>query len=160
VDTAPIPLSIETLVAFVVVHVKVLEPPATMFAGEAVSVAVGAGACTVTVAVAVAGLPFGPAAVSVYCVVVVGDTVVDPDTATVPTPLSIVTVVAFEVDQLSMAWLPAVMVAGETVRVALATAGGSEGNNPAPWQPDKNAAQANTALKNRQLLRKCTPAIL
>lgn len=73
----------ETVVAFVVDHVKVEVFPAVMVAGEAESVAVGADTCTVTVAVAVVVPPL-PVAVKVYCVVVLGFTVVDPELATVP----------------------------------------------------------------------------
>jgi hypothetical protein len=84
-ETIPTPWSIETVLAFVVVHVKVEEFPAVMVAGEAESVAVGADICTVTVAIEVTE-PLLPVAVRVYCVVAEGVTVVDPDAATVPIP--------------------------------------------------------------------------
>ena len=84
-ETIPMPWSIETVVAFVVVHVNVEVFPAVIVAGEAESVAVGAAACAVTVATAVT-VPLPPVAVNVYCVVAVGLTVVDPDAATVPMP--------------------------------------------------------------------------
>lgn len=84
-DTTPIPWSMETVVAFAVVHVRVDEFPAVIVVGFAVSLAVGTDACTVTVAEAVV-LPPGPVAVRVYCVVVVGLTVVEPEAATAPIP--------------------------------------------------------------------------
>lgn len=75
----------ETVVAFVVFQVSTDLLPAVIVVGDAVSVAVGAAASTVTVAVAVT-VPPGPVAVNVYCVVVVGLTLVDPAAATTPIP--------------------------------------------------------------------------
>ena len=63
-ETAPMPWSIETVVAFVVVQVRVEVCPAVMVEGEAESFAVGIELCTVTVAVAVA-VPLLPVAVNV-----------------------------------------------------------------------------------------------
>jgi hypothetical protein len=74
----------ETVVAFVVVHINVENLPEAIVPGEAVSVAVGVADPTVTVAVAVTVLL--PIAVNVYCVVAVGLTFMDPDAATVPMP--------------------------------------------------------------------------
>ena len=63
-ETAPMPWSIETVVAFVVVQVRVEVSPAVMDEGEAESFAVGINSCTVTVAVAVT-VPLLPVAVNV-----------------------------------------------------------------------------------------------
>jgi hypothetical protein len=65
--TAPIPLSIVTVVAFVLDQVKVDDCPAEMLAGFALRVTVGAPVvlATVTVAVDVAVAPFAPVAVAV-----------------------------------------------------------------------------------------------
>jgi hypothetical protein len=75
-----------TPVAFVEVHESVLDWPAVRLVGEAVSVTVG-NAATVTVAVAVTDPP-ALVAVMVYVVVVVGETLREPDAigVTVPTP--------------------------------------------------------------------------
>jgi hypothetical protein len=70
------------------------------------------GASTVTVAGAVE-LPPAPVAVRVYVVVVLGPVIVlEPDVATAPIPLSIVTVVAFVVDQVRVVESPGLMVDG------------------------------------------------
>ncbi|MGH9615945.1 MAG: hypothetical protein ACRD28_04315 [Acidobacteriaceae bacterium] len=100
-DTTPTPGSIETVVAFVVDQVSVEEFPAMIVGGAADKVAVGAAASTVTVAAEVTVLL--PVAVNVYCVVAVGLTVIDPDAATVPMPLSMVTVRASVDVQVSVA---------------------------------------------------------
>jgi hypothetical protein len=63
-ETAPMPWSIETVVAFVVVQVRVEVCPGVMVEGEAESIAVGIEVFTVTVAVAVA-VPLLPVAVNV-----------------------------------------------------------------------------------------------
>jgi hypothetical protein len=65
--TAPTPLSIVTVVAFVLDQVKVDDCPAEMLAGFALMVTVGAPVvlATVTVAVDVAVAPFAPVAVAV-----------------------------------------------------------------------------------------------
>ena len=62
--TVPIPWLIVTVVALVVPHDSVAEPPRLIDAGDTLRVAVGAGAVTVSVAVAVAA-PFELVAVSV-----------------------------------------------------------------------------------------------
>lgn len=67
-------------------------------------------------------LPPVPVAVKVYCVVVDGLTVVDPDAATVPMPWSMETAVAFAVVHDRMAELPAVIVVREAERVAVVPA--------------------------------------
>jgi hypothetical protein len=125
-----------------------------MFAGLAESVAVGATACTVTVATDVTVL--SPVAVRVYCVVAVGLTVVEPDAATTPMPLSIATEVAFEVVHVSVAWFPGATVDGEADRVAVATAGGNEGNIAAPRQPDIRPSEKHAATNNKHLVGKRT----
>jgi hypothetical protein len=75
-----------TVVAFVVVQVKVDDWPAVIVSGDAFNVAVGRPPpLTVTVAVLVID-PAALLAVSVYVVVAAGDTVLVPDAATVPMP--------------------------------------------------------------------------
>src|ERR1039458_1810463 len=66
---------------------------------------------TVTVAVAVT-LPAGATAVRVYVVVVAGVTVVEPVAATLPTPLSMETLVAPCTNQVNVELWPAEMVLG------------------------------------------------
>jgi hypothetical protein len=73
-ETVPAPLSIVTVVAFLLLQVSVAFWPAMIEAGETVSVSVGAGCVTVTVTLAVAVVPPWPVAVAVYVVVVVGTT--------------------------------------------------------------------------------------
>jgi len=63
-----------------------------------------------------------PVAVKVYCVVVVGLTVVEPDAETIPIPWSIDTVVAFVVAQVKVEVFPAMIVAGEAESVAVGAA--------------------------------------
>jgi hypothetical protein len=89
-------------------------------------------------------------------VVEVGLTVVEPDAATVPIPLSIETLVAFEVVHVNVAWFPGVMVVGETERLAVATAGGNEGNVPTPRQPDRKPSDKHTAMNDKHLVGKST----
>jgi len=71
--TVPIPWSIDRLVPPVTVHVRVLEPPDSMDTGFAVNDEMLGPGCTVTWARAVV-LPAALEAVSVYTVVVVGET--------------------------------------------------------------------------------------
>jgi hypothetical protein len=99
-DTVPMPLSIEIVVALVTVHASVEEEPATMSVGVAVKLMLGR-LLTVTVAWLIS-VPPGPTAVSVYVVVATGLTVVEPDSGLLPTPLSMVTDVAFVVFQTSV----------------------------------------------------------
>ena len=73
---------------------------------------------TLTVAVAVAEPPV-PVAVIVYVVVAVGLTDLVPDVATAPMPLSIVTDVAFVLDQVSVDDCPEVMLVGFAVMVTV-----------------------------------------
>ncbi len=153
-ETIPIPWSIETVVAFVVVHVNVELFPAIIVAGDADRVAVGAAACTVTVATDVT-VPL-PVAVSVYSVVAVGLTVVEPDAATTPMPSSMETEVAFDVVHVSVAWFPGVIVEGETERVAVVTAGGNEGNIAVPRQPDIRPSERLTAMNDKHIVGKRT----
>src|SRR3954468_5800209 len=68
-------------------------------------------ALTVTVAWLVS-VPPGPIAVSVYVVVTVGCTEVEPESGCEPTPLSMVTVVAFVVVQTSDEFCPEAIVPG------------------------------------------------
>src|ERR1035441_2546473 len=69
------------------------------------------GGLTVTVAVAVI-LPAGATAVRVYVVVVAGVTVVEPVAATLPTPLSMETLVAPCTNQVNVELWPALIVLG------------------------------------------------
>lgn len=73
---------------------------------------------TVTVAVAVADPPV-PVAVIVYVVVAVGETDFDPEVATAPMPLSIVTELAFVLDHVNVDDCPAVMLVGLALRVTV-----------------------------------------
>ena len=106
----PRPLSIVTDVAFVVVHVRVDDCPLVIVVGLAVKVALG-GVETVTVTCFVT-VPPAPVAVSVYVVVTEGETPTDPLAGSLPTPLSIVTLVAFVVDHVSVALCPGWMEVG------------------------------------------------
>jgi hypothetical protein len=149
------PLSMETLVAFVVLHVNVAEFPAVMVVGAAVSFAVGGIACTVTVATEVA-VPLTLVAVNVYCVVDDGLTFMEPDVATTPMPLSIVTVEAYAVIQDNVAGLPGATVAGEAVKVAVGTTGAMVGSKPAPRQPDISPAQTRVVTIIKRFMAKYT----
>ena len=80
----------------------------------------------VTVAVAVV-LPFGPFAVSVYVVVLIGFTDCLPVAATVPMPLLIETSLAFVVVQFRVDVCPASMRVGSAVNVAIGRPGVKEG---------------------------------
>jgi len=80
----PRPLSIVTLVAFVVVQESVEDCPADTVEGFAMKVLVGGG-FTVTVADA-DWVPPGPVAVTVYVVVADGMTPTDPLSGRVPIP--------------------------------------------------------------------------
>src|SRR5689334_8122393 len=98
--------------AFAVAHVSVEVPPAAICAGDAEKLTCGAaGALTVTVAVAVF-VPPAPLAVRVYVVVAAGITIAEPLSACAPTPLSIETLVAFVVVQVSVDDSPAVIDVG------------------------------------------------
>jgi len=153
--TVPMPLSMETLVALVVLHVNVEELPTVMLVGAAVSFAVGGLACTVTVAAEVA-VPFTLVAVNVYSVVDDGETGMDPEEATTPMPLLIVTVEAYAVVHDNVAELPGATVAGEAVRVAVGTTGGIAGSKPAPRQPDIKPAEMQAAITNKRFMAKYT----
>ena len=83
------------------------------------NVTVGGGT-TVTVAVFVA-VPPVPLAVSVYVVVTPGETLAVPEAGLLPTPLSMVIVVAFVVDQVSVDDAPRAMVVGLALKVAVGT---------------------------------------
>ena len=96
----PIPLSIDTFVAFVVDHVSVVDCPALIVLGDAVNVSVGP-LETVTVTWRVV-VPPVPVAVSMYVVVCDGMTGVDPFSGCAPSPLSIETFVALVVDHESV----------------------------------------------------------
>src|SRR3954452_10198972 len=90
---APMPLSIDTDVAFVVDHESVEDCPLVMEVGLAANM-IASGSFTVTVACFVT-VPPAPVAVSVYVVVAVGLTERLPLSGRLPRPLSIVTEVAF-----------------------------------------------------------------
>jgi hypothetical protein len=99
-----------TEVAFVTAHDNVAAWPMPTNVGDAVKLMLGP-LLTVTVAWLV-NVPPGPVAVSVYVVVCSGWTMVDPESGCEPTPLSIVTVVAFVVFQISVEFWPAETVLG------------------------------------------------
>jgi hypothetical protein len=145
----------ETLVAFVVVHVNVAELPGETVVGAAVSFAVGGCAWTVTVATEVV-VPSTLVAVNVYWVVDDGLTDIDPDVATAPIPLLIVTVEAYAVVQDNVTELPGATVAGEAVKVAVGTTGAREGSNPAPRQPDMRPAQTRVVTIIKRFMAKYT----
>ena len=107
------------MVAFADVHVRVAVSPPLREDGAAEMAAVGINSSTVTVAVAVTVPPLLPVAVKVYVVVVVGLTVVEPDAATVPMPLSIETLVALVVLQVRVEEPPTEMVTGFAVSFAV-----------------------------------------
>lgn len=155
VATGPIPLSMETLVAFVVDQVNVAGLPSETVVGAAVSFAVGGCACTVTVATEVA-VPLTLVAVSVYCVLDDGLTDIDPDSATAPIPLLIVTVEAYAVVQDNVAGLPGATVAGEAARVAVGATGAWAGSKPAPRQPDISPAQTSVVTIIKRFMAKYT----
>src|SRR5690242_12371344 len=104
-----------TVVAPVVVQLKVEEPPGAMVSGLASKRMIcGLPACaapTVTVAVAVT-LPVGPVAVRVYVVVWLGDTCVEPVAATLPMPLLMLTALAPCTTHVRVELWPGVMFGG------------------------------------------------
>lgn len=75
----------ETVVAFLVLQVRVAGLPKAMLEGEAEKVIAGAAGRTATVADAVVAPP-APVAVKVYCVEFEGFTFTDPEAATAPIP--------------------------------------------------------------------------
>ena len=95
----------------------------------------GFAALTVIVVCAVA-VPLALAAVSVYVVVAAGVTEVEPDTATDPTPESIVTLVAPAVFQLRVLLCPVTIAAGDAVKEEIVGAGLGD--------PDLNATRTLT----------------
>ena len=64
-------------------------------------------------------VPPGPVAVKAYVVVVVGLTGVEPLGPKVPTPLLIVTLVTFVVDQVSVDEFPLMIDVGEAVKLLI-----------------------------------------
>jgi len=151
--TVPIPLSMETLVAFVVVHVNVAELPGKTVVGLAVNFAVGGFALTVTVATE-AAVPLTLVAVKVYSVVDDGLTAMDPDAATVPMPLLIVTVEAYAVVHDNVADFPGAITDGEAVMVAVGATGDIAGSKPAPRQPDMSPAEIQAAIIIKRFMAK------
>lgn len=137
------------------VHVSVAELPAVIVVGEADSVAVGAAAaCTVTV-VAEVTVPPLPVAVNVYWVVADGLTVIDPEAATVPTPLLMETVLALVVVHARVTELPAVTLAGVAVREATGAAAELAGGVALLLpQPDKSPIQTHAATINQDFFEK------
>jgi hypothetical protein len=127
--TEPTPLSIEIVVASVVVQDSVLlPPPKARVEGVAVKVGIvgtgGGGGTELTVTLTLANaVPLGPTAVRLNVVLAVTEVPTLPDVATDPTPLSIVTLVAFAVahDRVT-APPPNGRVVGRTVK--LVTVGG------------------------------------
>jgi hypothetical protein len=117
----PTPLSMETFVALVVLQTSVEAWPVPTVFGDAEKETVGAGTVTVTVAVLVV-VPPGPLAVSVYVVVDDGLTLVLPDVAWLPTPLSMEIDVAFDDVHVSVDDCPGLMVVGAAEKVAVGAA--------------------------------------
>jgi len=93
-----------------------VKPPAGTVEGVAVKLPTMTKGLTVTVTVALADPP-GPEAVIVYVVVVAGVTLTDPLAGCAPTPLSMVTLVAFAVVQLNVELLPAGTLPGVAVKL-------------------------------------------
>ena len=125
-ETVPIPLSMETELASVTFHSRVVDCPAVMADGAAVNeVITGVPAAitdTVTDAVAEAE---PPVAVSVYVVATVGVTVVVPCRGSPsPTPWSIDTDVAPLTFHRSVACSPALIVTGLLVKELIVNAAG------------------------------------
>jgi hypothetical protein len=121
---APVPVMI-TEVAFAVVHVSTTgAPEAGEYAGLAENERICTGAVdplTVTVTAAVTVVtPSELVAVRVYVVVAVGETFWLPLTATLPTPLLMLTVAAPVVVQDSREDWPALMVVGEAAKRMIA----------------------------------------
>lgn len=115
VATGPIPLSIDADVAFDVLQVRSALPPTVIVEGVAVNeFTTGSRGKTVTDTVAVT-VPPELAAINVYVVEVVGETLCEPDVATAPMPLSMEVEVAFVVDQFNAALSPKAIVLEETV---------------------------------------------
>ena len=90
--TEPTPL-IETVVAPMIVQLSVVSSPGLMLSGLAskrtiYELPVTSGAVPTVAVVMTVTLPDGPTAVKVSVVVVVGETMVEPVAATLPTPLS------------------------------------------------------------------------
>src|SRR5690242_5924377 len=104
-----------TVVAPVVVQLKVEEPPGAMVSGLASKRMIcglpAAAGPTVTVAVAVT-LPVGPVAVKVYVVVAFGVTCVEPVAATLPMPLLMLTALAPCTTHVRVELCPGVMFGG------------------------------------------------
>jgi hypothetical protein len=149
------PLSIVTVVALVVLQVKVAEFPIVIAVGAAVSFAVGGDDWTVTVATEVA-VPLTLVAVIVYSVVEAGLTAIDPEKATAPMPLLIVTVEAYAVDHEIVVDLPGATVAGDAVIAAVGTGGGCAGSKPAPRQPDISPTQMQDVTTIKRFMAKYT----
>ena len=128
-DQPPLPTQLE---AFLLDHRSVALVPAVMVCALELSVTVGAtdvgvAGWTVTVTAALP-LPPVPEQFRVYVVVLVGATRAVPLVACVPDhPPDAVHVVAWVVDQLTVAPWPAVKVAGVAVRVTVAATGGVTG---------------------------------
>ena len=90
----------------------------------------GAGAFTVTVAHSVREPP-APVAVSMYRVVLEGQTSFDPFASTLPTPSSSEALLTLAVDQLSVEHLPLSMVDGEAEKEMILGAGVAGGGGGA-----------------------------
>jgi hypothetical protein len=120
--TSPMPGSMRTEVAPVVVHVSVADSPCAIDGGDTPIVAVGGGSTTVSTVDDVTDAVV-LVAVIVYVAVAAGLTVNEPVAATTPIPWLIVTVVAFVVAQESVADCPWVIDVGETPIVAVGGGG-------------------------------------
>ena len=107
--------------AFVMLKESVAVAPtsSSIPAGRVPTTTRGPPPVTVTVVVAVAEPP-GPEAVSVYVVVCCGDTVIAPETGTVPMPLSIDTELAPTVVHANVEGSPNVIALGRAAKLEIA----------------------------------------
>ena len=116
--TVPTPWSMLAESASVVVQLNVDDVPSVIVARLAVKESITGILFTVTVAVAVLS-PLILVAVSVYVVVTEGVTVVEPSTATVPSPWSMLAESASVVAQERVDESPSVIVVGDAVKESI-----------------------------------------
>src|SRR5581483_465716 len=118
----------------------------------------GGGAFTVTRAVAVC-VPPAPFAVSVYVVESVGVTCCEPFGCTAPTPLSMLTSVAFVVCQVSVVDAPLSTVSGLAVSDAVGASGGGGGGGGGGtvflWHAPRKMIAPSASTKARHLSVAC-----
>lgn len=149
--TVPTPLLMLNVVAFVTAHERTVETPDIKADGVAIKLEIVGAGTTVTVAFAVDASPAALVAVSVYVVVLAGDTFVLLP-VTVPTPLSMLKLDAPVTDQLSVELPPDVMVAVVAVKLEITGAEFVELEAPldAPPQPEIAVRRNNPMQKTRE----------